>query len=239
MQEAASLKGKLRVESREFPSWLPCTPTSNARWPQPERAFRRLYLGRDACRLAHPAQRQVRAPPYLRSEPPTESWDAPIRMRNWISGGPTYIVSTAQLSMGSLDIHVQKPSRCGHSDDSSLPDLDEEFFDARFTHRSHFGSAGNPIRRLRPTGQWTCWRTCWRHGGPRRLFLAGATTPFAWVAIWVTHSSGPRHRLLGRHRARPGRLASGCRGRGAAKCTRHAASGRNRLRFHQRSARAG
>ena len=66
-----------------------------------------------------------------------------------------------------------------------------------------------------------------------------ATTPFAWVAIWVTHSSGPGHRLLGRHHGRPGRLASGCRGRGAAKCTRHAASGRNRLRFHQRSARAG
>jgi hypothetical protein len=140
---------------------------------------------------------------------------------------------------GSLDIHVQKPFRCGRSDDSALPDLDEEFFDARFTHRSHFGSAGNPIRRLRPTGQWTCWRTCWRHGGPRRLSLAGATTPFAWVAIWVTHSSGPGHRLLGHHRARPGRLASGCRGRGAAKCTRHTASGRNRLRFHQRSARAG
>ena len=72
MQEAASLKGKLRVESREFPSWLPRTPTSNARWPQPERAFRRLYLGRDACRLARPAQRQVRTGPhtYVQSHPP-------------------------------------------------------------------------------------------------------------------------------------------------------------------------
>jgi len=184
MQEAASLKGKLRVESREFPSWLPRTPTSNARWPQPECAFSPTLFGtrrlspRTSCATA-----SANRPPYLRSEPPTESWDAPIRMRNWISGGPTYIVSTAQLSKGSLDIHVQKPSRCGRSDDSSLPDLDEEFFDARFTHRSHFGSAGNPIRRLRPTGQWTCWRTCWRHGGPRRLFLAGATTPWTCPAF--------------------------------------------------------
>ena len=115
--------------------------------------------------------------------------------------------------------------------------------DARFTHSSHCGSAGNPIRRLRPAGQWTCWRTCWRHGGARRLALAGALagaiTPLPRVAVWVTYSSGLGRRLLRHHRARPGRLASACRGRGAAKCARHAGSGRNGLRFHQRSARAG
>ena len=88
--------------------------------------------------------------------------------------------------------------------------LDEEFFDARFTHRSHFGSAGNPIRRLRPTGQsdlladllvdlLAAW---WAQ---KALPRPGATTPFAWVAIWVTHSRRARSRAPPEALSRPAR----------------------------------
>ena len=47
--------------------------------------------------------------------------------------------------------------------------------------------------------------------GPGGSVPAGATRPFAWVAMRSPHSSRPGHRFLEAIARRPGRLASGCR----------------------------